>query len=201
MVVGFEEAYAASAPEARWMGEPVSTTPLDLWIYQEIIHQVRPDLILATSTLNAAYLADLCQMASRGAVLSIGPDGPSVGALGRRERLEVLPGSSAASEVVTRAEDLATKAETTLVVLGSHHDDELLEAELTDYGALVTAGSYLIVEDTRPAGGQPRHNGAGTRRAAAVEEFVRRDPSFVVDRTMERFYLTFNQGGYLKRLS
>jgi cephalosporin hydroxylase len=200
VVVGFEQAYAASSPEATWMGEPVSTTPLDLWIYQEIIHEARPDIILASSTLNAAYLADLCEMAGNGAVLSIGLDGASVGAVaGRARRLQVLPGSPVAAEVLARAAEAVTGAETTLAVLGSQGSADQLEAELPLYGGLVTPGSYLIVEDTRPPRGHPQHNGAGPRRAAAVGEFLRRDPSFVVDRAMERFYLTFNEGGYLKR--
>ena len=45
--------YAASRrtwANTYWRGVPVLKCPLDLWVYQEILHEVRPDLIVEAGT-------------------------------------------------------------------------------------------------------------------------------------------------------
>ena len=79
-----------------------------------------------------------------------------------------------------------------------HADDEHVLRELQTYGPLVAEGCYLIVEDTDAGKLFPELWGAGP--GAAIEEYMKSDDSFVVDPDCEKFLLTFNPGGYLKRV-
>jgi len=53
----------------KWMGVPCLKTPLDLWIYQEILFEVRPDLVVETGTHmggSALFLAHMLELLGRG---------------------------------------------------------------------------------------------------------------------------------------
>ncbi|MDQ6782877.1 MAG: cephalosporin hydroxylase family protein [Actinomycetota bacterium] len=189
IISGFERTYMAAAIDFTWMGTTLVTSPLDLWIYQEIVHDTSPDLIIAT-TENARYLAALCQMRGAGEVLWIG----SEATVGDQERLRTVPDAvlPLASGLAT---DVARSGLSVLVVLGSSHHGHPVVDELRLYGSLVTTGSYLIVEGTGAA------LACAKDRAAALEDFLRQDPSFVIDRSREKFYLSTNEFGYLRRVS
>jgi cephalosporin hydroxylase len=182
VVAEFTKAYAASAPKASWMGEPVTTSPFDLWVYQEIVHETQPDVIIAVRTSSAGYLADLCQMADRGIVFAIEASPPDLSTSARHPRIRRLQPSSVTAE-------LAGGAESVLVVLGSRSAGDPLAEELRLYGPLVSAGSYLIVEDTTRS----------RQRAGDAESFVRASATFTSDRCCEKLLLTDNASGYLKR--
>ena len=190
VIAGFEKAYAAAEPHASWMGAPVTASPLDLWIYQEIVHETHPDLIVAVHTSSAGYLADLCAMEGRGIVLSIelahAASPTSVG----RSRIRSLHGSGVATDALGEAAALARGAEVVMVVLGSGPSSGTLARWLHLYGPLVSVGSYLLVEGTT----------ADRERWEDVLRFVQGNPSFVPDRVREKLLQTGNAGGYLKRL-
>ena len=63
---------------------------------------------------------------------------------------------------------------------------------------MVSVGSYMIVEDMHLAG-HPVRTGIGDP-TAAVEQFLRERDDFVPDRSREKFVLTWNRGGWLKRV-
>ncbi|TET88922.1 MAG: cephalosporin hydroxylase, partial [Desulfobacteraceae bacterium] len=71
--------------------------------------------------------------------------------------------------------------------------------EMSIYGNFVTPGSYLIVEDTNINGHpvRPRYTPGPME---AVRSFLRENKAFVVDKKREKFYLSFNPNGYLKRI-
>lgn len=183
-----------------FLGVPVAKCPLDLWVYQEIVNEVRPDLIIETGTAHggsALYMARLCELVGRGRIISID--------LIARENLPQHPlvtyiiGSSIEPETFQQAKSQVRPGESVMVVLDSAHTRDHVLAELRLYGELVTPGSYLIVEDTN-IHGRPVLRSHGPGPAEAVAEFLSRDTRFDVDESREKFYMTFNPGGYLKRL-
>ncbi len=175
LVDSFQRLYLESKVETSWMGESTPTPPTDLWSYQEIVHDTRPELVVARNTPNAAYLGTLCRLEERGEVFSWDGNGDG--------------------DPQTVAE-LARGKHGVMVVLGSGDRHAHLPSELRRLGPFVTAGNYLIVEDTTAEVGPSR---AGSDALAAIEAFVREDSSFAVDRNPEKFYLSFNAGGYLRR--
>jgi cephalosporin hydroxylase len=183
-----------------WLGIPIVKTPLDLWIYQEIVAELRPALIVETGTAwggSALYLATLCDALGSGKVVTI-----DVRALDDRPlhpRITYLAGSSTSSAVHDEVRRAAERADgPVVVILDSDHHTQHVRRELELYGPLVTEGSYLIVEDTN-VNGHPAAPEHGPGPAEAVTEFLTTHPEFAVDRSREKLLLTFNPGGYLRR--
>ncbi|MFM2182054.1 MAG: hypothetical protein RJB61_348 [Actinomycetota bacterium] len=181
-----------------WLGVRTLKCPLDLWLYQELLQQVRPDIVIECGTKyggSAFYLASILDLIGHGSVVTIDiaeqpgrPDHP---------RIEYITSSSVDPALVAR---LATRCEglTTLVILDSDHSRDHVLAELHAYAPIVSVGSYLIVEDTNIHGNPvlPDHPpGPGE----AVEEFLLGRDDFAVAPIGEKFFLTFNPGGVLQR--
>ncbi len=114
-------------------------------------------------------------------------------------RITYLLGSSVSEEIVGRVAAEAEGQAPILVILDSDHRKEHVLAELGRYAPLVTTGSYLIVEDTN-LNGHPVEPDFGPGPTEAVEEFLADRSDFTVDRSKEKLYLTFNPGGYLKKV-
>jgi cephalosporin hydroxylase len=88
-----------------------------------------------------------------------------------------------------------------MVILDSDHSKEHVLKELNFYHGLVSKGSYLVVEDSN-LNGHPVHSGWGTGPGPmeAIEEFLPEHPEFVIDKTKEKFLMSFNPNGYLKKV-
>ena len=185
----------------RYRGIRTYKCPTDMWIYQELIDTLRPRLIIETGTFcggSALFLADRLDLLGEGAVVSIDiveqPNRPE------HPRLTYLGGSSVAEETVESVRQmLPTDGSPVLVFLDSDHSQAHVAAEIEAFAPMVTVGSYLVVEDTN-VNGHPASPGWGPGPFEAVEEFLATDPGFVVDRRCERYYLTQNPSGYLRRV-
>lgn len=195
---GFFQSYFSSGVlnHTFWMGTKVLKCPLDLWVYQEIILSQKPDLIIETGTAyggSAHFLAAICGLAGNGRVISIDID-----EMKRPEhpRLQYWTGSSISGEIGKRLqqERRSSPKDSVMVILDSNHSTDHVLAELDIYSEFVTQGQYLIVEDTCIWGGGnggPRH---------AVEMFLLQDDRFDVDQGREKFQMTFNPYGYLRKV-
>jgi cephalosporin hydroxylase len=194
--------------ETDWLGTQVLKCPLDLWMYQEIVFRTRPDVIVETGTWaggGALFLASVCELIGEGRVLTIDvkehhdPEYVLVaGGKGRpwHPRITYLTGSSVDPETIADVRAEIGEQEKVMAILDSDHSKDHVLAELRAYAPLVSEGCYLIVEDTSVGRIVPDF---GPSPDEAVEEFLREDPSFLVDRGCEKFLLTFNPSGYLKK--
>jgi cephalosporin hydroxylase len=186
--------------DTTWFGVPALKCPSDLWIYQELIHELAPDLIVETGTADGGsglFLATLCEAKGNGEVVSVDievrPERPS------HRRLTYVTGSSTDPAIIERLAERASGARTVLVLLDSDHSHDHVLAELRAYARLVTPGSYLVVEDTN-INGHPVYEHFGPGPMEAVEDFLKDNDAFAVDRSREKFLLTFNPGGWLRRI-
>ena len=191
--------FGETRADTRWLGVRTDKCPLDLWIYQELLHELKPDLIVETGTAfggSALYFASLCDLLGHGRVLTIDVQ-PQEG-WPEHPRVEYFSGSSVAPKTLEHVRRAAESARTVLVVLDSDHRKEHVLEELRLYAPLVTPGSYIVVEDTI-LNGHPVSPDFGPGPMEAAVEFVRANPSFKADRRREKLYLTFNPKGYLRR--
>ena len=197
----------------KWMGRPVIQFPQDLVAIQEIIWEVKPELIIETGVARGGSIAFLASMLEL-----VGGEGHVVGvdidlrehnreALGRHpmsRRMTLLEGSSTSELVIDQVHKLASERRPTLVILDSNHTHDHVLTELDLYSPLVGAGSYLIVMDTiieemPPSFSSTRPWGPGDNPATAVAEFLNKSDRFVVDRSIEtRLQITVAPGGYLR---
>ncbi len=185
--------------ETYWLGHHVLKCPLDLWIYQEILFEIRPRLIVETGTYlggSALFLASICDLLGNGQVITI--DSARQANLPRHPRITYLTGSSTSAKILRHVGKAAKGTSPILVILDSGHGRDHVLAELNAYAPLVTPGSYLIVEDTNlnahPV--EPEH---GPGPAEAVDAFLARNAAFFRDERREKLMLTFNPGGYLRK--
>lgn len=182
-----------------FMGHAILKCPLDLWLYQEILHTLRPAVIIETGTAfggSALYLASVCDMLDTGRVITIDveerPDRPE------HPRITYLTGSSVAAEMVERVKQDVGDASPVMVLLDSDHRRDHVLAELEAYAPLVTKGSYLVVEDTN-LNGHPVEPDHGPGPMEALETFLPTHQEFAHDTAMDKFLFSFNPRGYLKR--
>jgi cephalosporin hydroxylase len=185
-----------------WMGLPLQKFPTDLVVYQELIHRVRPGLIVETGTRaggSALFFCHMLELIGRGGrVVSIDVETPPQPV--EHPRLTLLRGSSIDPAIVERVRQMAAGAGVTpiMVILDSDHSRDHVLAELAAYHGLVTPGSYLIVEDTN-VNGHPVYPQHGPGPTEAVRDFLARNHDFQIDQRCEKFLLTTNPGGFLRR--
>jgi cephalosporin hydroxylase len=184
---------------ATWLGAQALKNPLDLWVYQEIMAETRPALVVETGTYrggSALFLASMCDLLDVGEVVSIDvepvrddyPEHPRITYLGGR--------SSTDPHVVDEIRERAA-GRNVLVILDSDHSQAHVEAELEVYAPLVPIGCYLVVEDSNI--GRIRKD-LMPGPLEAIETFLARSDSFEIDREREKFLITFNPSGYLRRV-
>lgn len=182
-----------------WLGYELVKTPQDLWIYQELLVRTRPDVIVETGTYkggSALFLAMVLDHIGHGRVITIDiqpwPGRPE------HPRITYVTGSSTDPDVV--AEVRRTAQGRVMVILDSEHRDDHVYAELVAYSPLVRDGDYLIVEDTN-VNGHPTRADFGPGPMEALEKFLAGTDEFVIDAQCERFMLTMQPRGFLRRRS
>jgi cephalosporin hydroxylase len=182
-----------------WLGTSVQKCPLDLWIYQELITELRPDVIVETGTRyggSALYLATICDLLGKGRVVTV--DIEADDSQPSHDRITYILGSSTADDVVARVKHELNGAQTVLVVLDSDHSRDHVLDELRIYGDVVTPGSYCVVEDTN-LNGNPVYPEHGPGPMEAVNAFLGERSDYHIDPEREKFFMTFNPHGFLRR--
>jgi cephalosporin hydroxylase len=185
--------------KATWLGAQALKNPLDLWVYQEIMFETEPELIVETGTYrggSALYLASLCDLMGRGEVVSIDIE-PRRDDYPEHPRITYLAGRSSTDPAVVEEVRGRAAGRPTLVVLDSDHSQAHVEAELAAYAPLVPVGCYVVVEDSNI--GQIRKD-LLPGPLQAVEAFLAGTDEFAIDRAREKFLITFNPSGYLRRV-
>ena len=185
--------------QATWLGAQALKNPLDLWVYQEIMFETKPELVVETGTYrggSAFFLATMCDVLGAGEVVSIDIE-PLRGDYPEHPRITYLGGRSSTDPAVL--EEVRTRAagRRTLVVLDSDHSQAHVEAELEAYAPLVPVGGYVIVEDSNI--GLIRED-LLPGPLQAIERFLAGTDEFEIDREREKFLITFNPSGYLRRI-
>jgi cephalosporin hydroxylase len=186
-----------------WKGIKVLKCPLDLWIYQEIIWEQKPSFIIETGTAHggsAYFLADLVQLLGLDTkVITIDIEGAKT--FPNRpyhEKIEYILGSSVDKKTIEKITNI-TNSNNNLVILDSAHKKEHVFQEINLYKSFVPIGGYLIVEDTN-VHGHPVALEHPEGPMEAVDQYMSDHDDLVIDQTKEKFYLTFNPKGFLKRV-
>lgn len=184
----------------QWMGYNMIKWPADLFVYAELLHKNRPDVLIETGTYyggSAQYFGDVMNRIGMGCVISIDLNPVRQPP---HDRVIYLTGDSVAAADVVK-EELALWAEEAgrplrvMVSLDSDHRAEHVIKELDVYKDIVTPGQYLVVEDTN-LNGHPVDPGHGPGPFEAVQQFD--DPRFTVDELIPQRHL-FSMHTWLRK--
>ena len=188
-----------------WMGIPTRKLVTDLWVYQEIIAETRPDLIIEIGSFyggSTLFLAQMQQLAGGGEVLSI--DISHAHFRAEHPAIRTLTADCSDSATVARARAMARGRRVMVIHDGDHHASAVAR-DLRLYAPLVTPAMYLIVEDGVVDLLDARHSKFGRAYPEggplkAVREVLgAMDSEFELDVRRERFILTSNPRGYWRR--
>ena len=192
-----------------WMGRPIIQLPEDMIRMQEVIYNVKPDVIIETGIAHGGSLifyASLCNILKKGRVIGIDIEiRPH-----NREAIEshemfplitLIEGDSTSLEVFTHVKSLINSNETVLIILDSCHSKKHVLDELERYNTLVTFGSYIIATDgiMKDLYNAPNGN-SGWRQdnpVAAVNDFIAKHQEFVIEEPV----WTFNESELTSRIT
>ena len=163
--------------------------PTDLWNYQEIVVQTKPDVIVETGTHrggSALFLASICELIDKGEVISIDTDDTYRATQPKHPRLTFLSGSSTDPNIVAEVKRRIAGRTNVFVILDSDHHCNHVLNELRIYSELVPINGYLVVEDTN-VNGHPAYPEFGPGPREAVDLFLGENSYFEIDRMQERF--------------
>lgn len=212
-----------------WLGRPIIQYPQDIVAWQELIWEVKPDLILEAGIahggsliLSASVLAmlDYADAVAEGGVVD--PKAPKRRVLGvdidirahnraaieahpMAGRIDMIQGSSIAPEIIEQVAG-HTEGKRVLISLDSNHTHDHVLAELEAYAPMTSVGSYCVVFDTivedLPGEMYPdRPWGPGDNPKTAVWKYLETHPEFEIDRTIQdKLQITVAPDGFLKRI-
>jgi cephalosporin hydroxylase len=214
----------------RWMGRPAIQFPNDAWAMQELIWEVKPDLIIESGIAHGGSLVcyasmlallDVAEAVESGKLVDprktkrtvIGLDidirthnREAIERHPMRPWIQMIQGSSIAPDVVAKVHEIAKGHKNILVCLDSNHSHAHVLEELQAYGQLVTPGSYCVVFDTIVEE-MPDHLssnrpwGPGNNPKTAVWEYLKTHPEFQIDKDIHhKLLITVAPEGYLKRV-
>ena len=185
-----------------FLGLPILKCPMDLWMYQQIIHKVKPKVIIETGThcgASAYWLLCCMNMSSIKNKMVITIDIEQMITFREPQITQIIGKSTHPDAVYTCMNIIKQLGGPVMVILDSDHSKENVLAELDLYAKFVTKDSYLIVEDTN-VNGNPVAPEFGEGPKEALDEWLQEhNDEFEVDTKCEQFMVTFNPNGYLRR--
>ena len=199
IIKSFLDIYTSSGlgQQADWAGVHTQKCPLDAWIFQEIIWDTEPDIIIECGTADggmALFMAMILDRMRKGKIITIESNDKLEKPA--HSRIKYIRGSTVDLKTVEQVKKEIKKDDKVMVILDSDHFKDHVYNEIVLYHKFVTLGQYLIVEDTFWVSDSDNKGPAD-----AVKEFLDNYSNiFEIDRNREKFLCTYNPGGYLKRI-
>jgi cephalosporin hydroxylase len=194
--VGWNQKYSYGF---TWLGRPVVQLPEDMIRIQEVIHEVRPDVIVETGVAHGGSLifyASLCKAMGKGRVVGVDIEirphnRKAIESHELGSMITLIEGSSIAPEVLAAVRANIKPGEKTLIILDSNHSYAHVRDELKLYSPLVSPGSYIVATDgiMRDLADVP--NGRPEWRtdnpANAAVDFAKESPNFRLEKRRPLF--------------
>ncbi len=196
-----------------WMGRPIIQYPQDMIAMQEIIWELKPDLIIETGIAHGGsliYYASIMELIGKGEIIGIDIDirdhnKREIEAHPMFKRIKMIQGSAVDPNIVEEIKSVAQGKKTVLVSLDSNHTHDHVLEELKLYSPFVTKGSYCVVFDTivedLPKGSYDRPWDVGNNPKTAVIEFLKSNTDFEIDKQIDnKLLISVAPDGYLRRI-
>jgi len=186
--------------KSSYFGVKTLKNPADAWVYQEILFETQPDVIVEIGTNcggSTLMLAHLCDLIGKGRVIGLDLSHATVPErVKTHPRITLIEGDACGK--VGEIAALIAENERIMVIEDSSHTYGNTLNVLRTYAHFVTPGCYFIVEDSVCHHGLPEGPSPGPYEA--IETFVGELSGFIIDREREHLVVTWNPKGFLKRL-
>ena len=202
-----------------WLGRPIIQYPQDMVAMQELLWEVKPDLIIETGIAHGGSLifyASILELIAtctghEGKVLGIDIDirphnRKAIEEHPMFKRISMIQGSSIAPEIVAQVVERAKGHQRIMVCLDSNHTHNHALAELEAYAPLTSVGSYCVVFDTliedMGEGAYPERSwGVGNNPKTAVWQYLKTHSEFEINKNIDiKLLISVAPDGYLKRV-
>lgn len=174
-----------------WLGATAIKSPLDLFIYAEIIHTFRPDVIVEGGSAGGGstlFMATVMDALDHGRIVSY--DISKNERLPTHPRIEWMLADTLSEDARASVGAAFSGAERRMLILDDGHDQDHVATELRNLALYLRKGDWLIVEDTDLGGPY-----WGLRRFLATEP----EGSWVPQAWCEKYLMTHNPRGYWRR--
>lgn len=217
LAVGWTQKYTYGF---TWLGRPIIQLPEDMVRIQEVIHRVRPDVILETGVAHGGsliYYASLCKATDRGRVIGVDIEirphnRAAIEAHPLAGYITLVEGSSTAPETLDKVRALIRPGERVLVLLDSCHTKAHVREELELYAPLVGPGSYLVATDgimgavagrpgSKPGWEWDNPSEAAREFAETNAAFALEEPGFLFNEGKIDHHVTHWPTAYLRRVA
>ena len=194
--VGWDQGYSYTF---SWMGRPVIQLPEDMIRIQEVLYQVKPDVIIETGVAHGGsliYYAGLCKAMEKGRIIGVDIEirphnRKAIEAHELASYITLIEGDSVGQQTLSRVRSLIRPTDTVLVILDSCHTKDHVAKELETYCDLVTQGSYIIATDgiMLDLGDVPKGQPEWTwdNPTAAAAEFAQAHAEFLLEQPLWPF--------------
>lgn len=176
-------------PRVNWLGYECLKCPMDLWRYQEILYEYKPDVVVEGGTCSggsALFIASIMDHIGKGRVVTIDfdPDDKRP----RHPRIDYIVGDTLDPKTVDLVSDCVHAADRHMLILDDGHDQHHVHKELDLYTPFLKAGDWLVVEDTNLGGPY-----------WGLSSFLVTQPRASWIRQPDRLFMTFNPWGYWRK--
>ena len=193
----YYDSFESTWETTTWQGVKILKNPCDIIMYQELIWETQPDVIVETGTAyggSALFFAHMLDFTGKGAVFTIDVEGENLFPdRPQHPRIVYIRGSST-DPMIWKMVDANCRGKRAMVVLDADHRKGHVLKELALWSETVSPGCYLVVEDVN-VNGRPVVPEHGPGPAEALEDWLKTDQAktFKVDASRERYLLTFNK--------
>lgn len=203
-----------------WLGRPIFQGPSDLQVYQEIIWDYKPDLIIETGIARGGSLIffasmmallEYCGEIDEGEVLGIDIDirehnKDAILKHPLSKKITMIEGSSIDKEVIKKVKEYAINKKRIFLILDSNHTHDHVLEELRAYAPLIKIDGFCIVCDTgieyiKNEDMLDRPWAKGNSPKSALTEYLKENTNFEIDSFYEnKSLITCAPDGFLKRV-
>ena len=199
--------------EPTWLGRPIIQFPTDILAIQELIWNIRPDVIVETGVAHGGSLvlsASILELLGKGKVVGVDIDIRSHNRIAIENhplshRIELIEGSSIDPDIFGSVCAAVSPAQTVLVMLDSNHTESHVLQELELYSQIVTPGSYIVAHDGAQAWVWDIPRGVPEWKddhpLGAIEKFVALHPDFKHNPHWTRYGITSSPCGWLEKIA
>lgn len=197
--------------EITWLGIPIIQIPEDIIIMQELIFNVKPNIVIESGIAHGGSLifySSLLELLGKGKVIGVDIEirkhnREAIESHPMSKRIKLIEGSSTNPAVIKKVEEQIDPGSTVLVYLDSNHTKAHVLEELKAYSDFVTPGSYIVVFDTIMPDlvGLPGSQESWDKDnpMEAIKEFLEMNNDFEIDKEYDKLFVSCCLNGFLRR--